>query len=77
MNGTITISAKCSDAFWAALQSPRGVRVAEYDGYVPRWFGRSDDGDYVALDIDLETGKILNWKTPTKANIKETFKVSL
>jgi len=22
-------------------------------------------GDYVMLDIDVATGKILNWKTPT------------
>lgn len=28
-------------------------------------------GDYVILDIDLDTGKILNWKPPTAEQIEE------
>jgi len=28
-------------------------------------------GDYVELDIDIDTGMILNWKKPTKAQLKE------
>lgn len=54
-----------------------GERMAEYDGYVPAWFPtpkEDNGGDYVLLDIDVDTGKILNWKKPTKANLKETFK---
>ena len=30
-------------------------------------------GDYVTLDIDIETGKILNWKKPTERDLKQTF----
>ena len=70
---TISINAKCSDMFSARLDDGR-----EYDGYVPSWFpnpAASHYGDYVELTIDLETGKILNWKKPTAAQINETFKV--
>jgi hypothetical protein len=35
----------------------------EYDGYVPKFLGGGDD---VELDIDLDTGKILNWKPTTE-----------
>jgi len=68
---TITISAKCSDLFWARHNGK------EYDGYVPDWFPTPAEkhyGDYVSLDIDLDTGRILNWKKPTQAQLKETFK---
>jgi len=31
-------------------------------------------GDYVILEINIETGKIIGWKKPTQAQLKETFK---
>lgn len=68
---TINITAKCSDAFWAAL-AVDGQRVGEYDGYVPAWFpntGEEHYGDYVSLTIDVETGKIVNWKKPTTKDL--------
>ncbi len=68
---TLQISAKCSDMFCASLDG-KG-----YDGYVPDWFPHpytSHYGDYVILEINLETGQILNWKQPTDAQLKETFK---
>ncbi len=61
---TITISAKCSDLFWAKLNDGR-----EYDGYVPDFFPDEHYGDYVMLDIDLATGRILNWKVPTAKDL--------
>lgn len=73
---TISISAKCSDLFSAVLQGTDkdGKPVmAEYDGYVPDFFPGQHYGDYVQLDIDLETGRILNWKKPTKKDL-EIFK---
>jgi hypothetical protein len=30
-------------------------------------------GDYVELAINIETGQILEWTPPTKAQLKETF----
>lgn len=75
MNATISISAKCSDLFSATLRTGTGVK--EYDGHVPNWLpntGEEHYGDYVILDIDVKTGKIINWKTPTQEQLNETFK---
>jgi len=73
---TIKISAKCSDMFSAMLYED-GKATGEMDGYVPRWLPNpSVDhyGDYVELEIDIDTGKIVNWKKPTNAQLRETFK---
>jgi len=75
---TLTISAKCSDLFSARLSSdlfPGSPK--NYDGYVPDWFPNPNAGhygDYVQLTIDVDTGHILNWKKPTEAQLKETFR---
>jgi hypothetical protein len=71
MKRTIRISAKCSDMFDVQLMED-GKRVGEYSGYVPTWFPNPTEdhyGDYVQLDIDVDTGQILNWKKPTKTNL--------
>jgi hypothetical protein len=73
---TINISAKCSDLFSAQLRENNKV-IGEYDGYVPTWLPNpavNHGGDYVDLTIDVDTGKIVNWKKPTAANLRETFK---
>ena len=73
MNKTIRLNAKCVDLFWAALIVD-GKSAGEIDGYVPAWFPNPTEehyGDYVSLIIDLETGRILNWKKPTAANLKD------
>lgn len=62
---TISISAKCSDLFSASLDDGRS-----YDGYVPDFFPGEHYGDYVTLNIELATGRILNWKAPTAADLK-------
>ncbi len=66
---SISICAKCSDMFSATLDDGR-----VYDGYVPAFFPGDHGGDYVQLDIDLATGKILNWKAPTQNAIDKAFK---
>jgi hypothetical protein len=72
----VTISAKCSDLFAAHLTNGKGEQIGEdYDGYVPDWFPDRHYGDYVMLDIEIETGKILNWRAPTVDELAETFKV--
>ena len=71
-NKTLFISAKCSDLFSAFLYDGNKI-VGEYDGYVPKFMPGEHYGDYVTLEIDLETGKILNWKTPTKKQLDEIF----
>lgn len=73
-NKTISLSAKCSDLCSMVLNDDRGQ--SPYDGSVPGWFPAPNVrhyGDYIQLEINLETGQILNWKRPTAANLKETF----
>ena len=68
----LSVTAKCSDMFSASLQG----NPADYDGYVPAWFpstAATHYGDYIELKIDIDTGKILNWRTPTKEHLDETF----
>jgi len=66
----IQVTAKCADAFAATLRNDDHSYVGEYDGYVPDFFPGEHYGDYVELDIDTETGKILNWRKPTKEDLK-------
>lgn len=72
----IEISAKCSDMFCASLSGDHEGLTHEYSGYVPNWFPNPNTchyGDYVCLKIDADTGQIVNWKKPTKANLQDTF----
>lgn len=54
---TMIVSGKVSD-LCSVLVPHLGL---EYDGYVPPGLGISDDPDYIELEIDLDTGKILDW----------------
>lgn len=68
----ISISAKCSDLCYVELTDEKDTVVAEHDGYVPAFMPGDHCGDYVQLDIDLETGVILNWKRPTRKTVEKT-----
>ena len=70
----LSICVKCSDRFAARLIED-GKETADYDGYVPAFMPEEHYGDYVELDIDIDTGMITNWKKPTKAEL-ETLKAS-
>jgi hypothetical protein len=69
----ISICAKCSDMCSVSLIDEKGNTIGERDGYVPNFMPGEHFGDYVMLDIDLETGKILNWKKPTQAQLDAAF----
>lgn len=69
----IRISAKCSDLFNADFLVNGKREGQNYDGYVPDFFPGEHYGDYVQLDIDIDSGKIVNWSTPTKAELNDTF----
>ena len=70
----LKISAKCSDLFFAQLFDADGNQVGnDYDGYVPDFMPGEHWGDYVTLEIDTDTGRIVNWKKPTKAELRKTF----
>ena len=49
--------------------SEEGLTVYDALGPIPAFIGQQDK-ETVHLDIDLETGKILNWQTPTGAQLQ-------
>ena len=62
------ITAKCSDLCDSVL-TKNGKILVEHDGYVPSIMPEGG-GDYVDIEIDVATGKILNWVVPTEDQIK-------
>jgi hypothetical protein len=70
--GTVlSVSAKCSDLWSHTVVNETGI-VSEYNGYVPSFMPGQHWGDYVELDIDPYTGKILNWIPWRKAKKRRT-----
>lgn len=67
----LRVVAKCSDQFSATLT--QGSRVLEYSGYVPSFFPGKHYGDSLQLEIDVASGRILNWTPPTQAELDEVF----
>ena len=71
---TISISAKCSDLCFVSAMDEKGEVIAERDGYVPHFMPDEHWGDYVILNIDRETGQILNWKVPSSEKVLKDLK---
>ena len=68
----LKIHLKVSDCFTANLESDKGETIHEQgDGYVPGFMPGNHYGDYVILDIDIDTGQVLNWKKPTPEQIQQ------
>ena len=71
---TISLCVKCSDRFAYSIKDQDGATIFEQDdGYVPGFMPGMHHGDYVMLDIDLDTGVITNWKKPTAEQIEEAI----
>lgn len=66
----LKIYAKCSDCCAASLEDDKGNELKDHDGYVPNFMPGQHYGDYIILDIDIETGQILNWTPPTPAELE-------
>lgn len=66
---------KVSDRFTAGLIDAQGDEVGSFEGYVPDFFPGDHYGDYVMLDIDLETGQIRNWKKPVATDIEKMIEI--
>jgi len=62
---------KVRDGFAAGLKDAQGEEVGSYEGYVPNFFPGQHYGDYLILNIDLETGQIKNWQKPAAADIEK------
>jgi hypothetical protein len=59
---TLKLHLKVTDSFTAQLVSDKGEVIHEQDdGYVPSFMPGDHCGDYVILDIDIDTGKVTNW----------------
>lgn len=68
---TLCLHMKVRDEFCAVLKDQDGDSLKNYEGYVPNFMPGNHYGDYLILDIDIETGKILNWKPPTQEDIED------
>ncbi len=69
---SINLHIKVRDEFcWKIVNSEWETVLDLDDVYVPGFFPWEHYWDYLILDIDLETGQILNWKKPTADDIKE------
>ena len=72
---TLRIHCKVSDRFTYAIDDAQGDEIYNQDdGYVPDFMPGERYGDYVILDIDLDTGMVANWKKPTAAQIEAAIK---
>lgn len=68
---TLHIFIKVRDCFGGKITDRDGdVLVDKEDGYVPDFMPGDHGGDYLILDIDLDSGQILNWKKPTAEQIE-------
>lgn len=70
---TLGLYLKVSDSFSASLKDGEGKTLADYEGYVPNFMPGKHHGDYVILDIDLDTGVITNWRKPNPQDVVQTF----
>jgi len=69
---TLKLHLKVSDRFTASIESATGTEIyTQDDGYVPDFMPDDHYGDYVILDIDIESGRIINWVAPTANDIEE------
>lgn len=62
---------KVCDCFYASLHDQDGQELKDYEGYVPAFMPGQHFGDYVYLNIDLDTGQITNWKKPEAKQIED------
>lgn len=68
---TIHISLKVSGRFNGKIFDENGNSLIDIEeSYVPDFFPGQHYGDYVELEIDLESGMINNWIKPTGEQIE-------
>jgi hypothetical protein len=61
---TLKLHMKVCDQFEADLEDQDGQTLKRYEGYVPKFMPGDHYGDYLILDIDIDTGQIVNWTKP-------------
>jgi hypothetical protein len=69
---TLKLHLKVCDNFTADLIDQDGETIfSQDDGYVPGFMPGDHYGDYVILDIDIDDGKITNWKKLSADDIEK------
>lgn len=69
---TLRIHTKIRDRFSASLvDGDENEIVCQTDGYVPDLMPGEHFGDYLLMDIDIETGKITNWEKPSAESLQK------
>jgi hypothetical protein len=66
---TLGIYLKVRDEFACVIKDQDGETIREYEGYVPWFMPGEHYGDYLILEIDIETGNITNWRTPKQKDM--------
>lgn len=72
----IRVHVKVCDEFNATVNDSDGRQLGRYEGYVPGFFPGDHYGDYLILNINLETGQITNWVKPIAEDIEKLIKSS-
>ena len=68
---TISIDVNARESAMVVCEDDKGVVLCESNGYLPNWIHGYDYGNFV-LEIDNETGRILNWVPLTLDKINKT-----
>jgi len=66
----LRVGVKCNDMCQAVLTGDDGGFLKDHAGYAPA-IVPGGPGDYVEFEIDLATGRLLNWKPPTLEEIND------
>lgn len=62
---TVSVHVKVCDSGNYDFKDVDGKIFVSKNDYVPSLFPGEHFGDYLILDIDIETGLIINWKKPS------------
>ena len=69
---TLKMYLKVSDRFTAELTDQDGETIhTQEDGYVPSFMPGKHYGDYVYIDIDIDSGMVVNWTKPNKEDLQQ------
>lgn len=70
---SVMVHVKVCDSGNYELLGPNGQKIATLEDYVPTFFPEDHYGDYLVLNINLETGQIINWKKPEPIVVARAF----
>ncbi|CAM0052449.1 RecE-like recombination exonuclease [Vibrio phage D478] len=72
----VSVHVKVTDRGCYDFKDANGKSLADLkEEYVPDFFPGEHYGDYLILDIELATGRILNWRAPSTEQVEEAMAV--